>query len=251
MPIHDWTRVDAGTFHHFHGTWITHIAEDLNEGLLSPPYYAMTEQHAGDIVPDVLTLSSATNIDDSYEANGAVALAQAPPKVAMRMTLSEEDTYREARRTIAIRHRSGHRLIAMIEILSPGNKDGEQHLRSFVDKAAAAIEQGVHLLIVDLFPPRSFDPNGIHGAIWSGLGYGGDYAQPAEQPLTLVAYRADRPPEAFIQPISVGEDLPEMPVFLDPDHYVNVPLAPTYEQGWRGVPSIWRDVVEGRADSDG
>ena len=32
MPVHDWTRVQAGTFHHFHCAWITHLAEALNGG---------------------------------------------------------------------------------------------------------------------------------------------------------------------------------------------------------------------------
>ena len=29
MPIHDWTRVDAGTFHAFHTAWVTHLSEML------------------------------------------------------------------------------------------------------------------------------------------------------------------------------------------------------------------------------
>lgn len=224
MPIHDWTRVTAGTFHDFHSSWITHIKESLNEDLLQPPYYAMAEQHAGDVVPDILTLSTAASADGDFES-----------------------TYREARRTITIRHRSGHRLVAMIEILSPGNKDGEQHLRSLVDKAVACIGEGIHLLVVDLFPPGPCDPQGIHGAIWTRLGLSGPYEQPAGQPLTLVAYRADRPPEAFIEPVAVGDELIEMPVFLDPGYYINVPLEPTYQQAYRGVPAVWRDVIEGRS----
>ena len=40
MPIHDWTRVDAGIFHHFHVTWIPEIARALNAGLLPDGYYA-------------------------------------------------------------------------------------------------------------------------------------------------------------------------------------------------------------------
>jgi hypothetical protein len=27
MPIHDWTRVDAGIFHHFHQQWIVAITK--------------------------------------------------------------------------------------------------------------------------------------------------------------------------------------------------------------------------------
>jgi hypothetical protein len=30
MPIHDWTRVDAGIFHHFHQSWIPEISRALN-----------------------------------------------------------------------------------------------------------------------------------------------------------------------------------------------------------------------------
>ena len=46
MPIHDWSRVDAGIFHHFHHGWIEEIARALNGGVLPDDYYAMAEQHA-------------------------------------------------------------------------------------------------------------------------------------------------------------------------------------------------------------
>jgi len=29
MPVHDWTLVDAGTFHAFHTAWVTHLSETL------------------------------------------------------------------------------------------------------------------------------------------------------------------------------------------------------------------------------
>ena len=56
MPIHDWTRVDAGTFHAFHTAWVTHLSETMNGGLLPSGYYAMPEQHVGRSIADVLTL---------------------------------------------------------------------------------------------------------------------------------------------------------------------------------------------------
>jgi hypothetical protein len=39
MPIHDWTRVNAATFHDFHSAWITHLTEALNFGLLPSDHY--------------------------------------------------------------------------------------------------------------------------------------------------------------------------------------------------------------------
>jgi len=46
MPVHDWTRVDAGIFHAFHHDWITDLARALNRGILPGDYYALPEQHA-------------------------------------------------------------------------------------------------------------------------------------------------------------------------------------------------------------
>lgn len=41
MPVHDWTRVEAGIFHDFHTVWIGQIRNALNEGLLPAGYYAL------------------------------------------------------------------------------------------------------------------------------------------------------------------------------------------------------------------
>ena len=39
--------------------------------------------------------------------------------------------------------------------------------------------------------------------------------------------------------------LPEVPLFLSPGRYVNVPLAATYGAAWQATPQRWRAVVEG------
>src|SRR5262245_12274367 len=163
MPVHDWTTVDAGTFHHFHSSWITHLSEALNGGLLPPGFYAMSEQHASMRIADILTLHSGEEPLDS----GRTAVAAAPPRVSRKMELQPTAAYRRARRTIAIRHTSGHRVIALLEIVSPGNKDRQASIEEFVQKAVEAIDAGVHLLVVDLLPPGLHDQNGMHGAIWT------------------------------------------------------------------------------------
>ena len=62
MAIHDWSRVDAGIFHHFHHGWIEELQRALNGGVLPADYYALAEQFAGGFGPDVLTLQSATAV---------------------------------------------------------------------------------------------------------------------------------------------------------------------------------------------
>src|SRR5215471_2002871 len=123
MPVHDWTRVAAGIFHSFHNAWITELHNALNGGLLPGGFYALMEQHAGKMVTDVLTLHASQPNGEPPPlppSDGGLAVAEAPPKVRRRLTGIE--TYRQRRRTLAIRHVSGHRLIALVEIVFPANK---------------------------------------------------------------------------------------------------------------------------------
>src|SRR5205823_11856079 len=102
-------------------------------------------------------------------------------------------------------------------------------VRSFVQKTTELLDAGIHLLILDLFPPGKRDPQGIHGAIWSRYDEDNPFALPAELPLTLAAYSAGAGVRAFIEPVAVGQALPEMPLFLTPNRYVPVPLEPAYQ----------------------
>src|SRR5438128_400794 len=124
MPVHDWTRVEAGIFHAFHTSWIAQLQGALNGGLLPTGYYALAEQHAGKSIPDVITLPASPASQPGVPfapATGGTLLAEAPPKVRFRETVQAGLLAR--RRTLAIRHVSGHRLIALLEIVSPANKD--------------------------------------------------------------------------------------------------------------------------------
>lgn len=246
MPIHDWTRVSAGTFHAFHLAWIAAIQDVLNNGRLPPEYYALAEQVAGPFGPDVLTLQAgnghaAPDLLPSGQA-GSIAVATAAPRVRF-TARSEMDEYVSKQRTLVIRHASDDRVIALLEIVSPGNKASRHALRSFVEKATEALYRGYHLLLLDLFPPGPRDPQGIHGAVWAEL-EDAPFALPADQPLTLAAYSAGTVKTAYIEPVAVGDALPEMPLFLEPEAYVNVPLEATYQSAWRGVPQRWRCVLE-------
>jgi len=243
MAVHDWTRVDAGTFHDFHNGWITHLKETLNNGLLPPGYYAMSEQRAGSFIADVLTLQAPPAAGAPPPAReGGVAVAETPPRVRRRLTLSA--AARALRRTLTIRHQSGHRVVALVEIVSPANKDRPAHVKEFADKAESTLCQGIHLLLVDLLPPGPHDPQGMHAAIWDRFD-DEPYSLPPGEPLTLASYVGGPRPEAYLEHLAVGSPLPEMPLFLDPDRYINVPLEATYQDAYRGMPAFWRDVLEG------
>jgi hypothetical protein len=50
--------------------------------------------------------------------------------------------------------------------------------------------------------------------------------------LTLAAHDAGAPPIAYVEPIAVGDILPDMPIFLKPDFYVPALLEATYQTTW-------------------
>lgn len=244
MPVRDWTRVSAGTFHDFHGGWIIELRHALNAGLLPRPYYAQTEQFLGPMNPDVLTLQAPDPTRPAHAEGppGATALAEAPPRVSLTVQ-AEPPLYTRAQRSLVIRQGSGHRVVALLEIVSPGNKSNRTALRTLVDKAAGALAQGCHLLVIDLLPPGPRDPNGIHGAVWSEI-CDDSYRQPADRPLTLASYVAGLPVTAYVEPVAVGQPLPDMPLFLEPEWYVSVPLERTCEAAFRGVPWPWRELLD-------
>jgi uncharacterized protein DUF4058 len=243
MPVHDWTRVDAGIFHDFHHAWIEELKRALNAGILPPEYYALAEQHAAGFGPDVLALQ-ASGEDDTWTqpatADGGLLLAP-PPLPATAET--DLEFYRRKQNVVAVRHVTGDRIIAMIEVVSQGNKSSAHALRSFLQKTSELLSQGIHLLILDLYPPGPRDPSGIHGAIWSDL-TPDIYTLLDDKPLTLAAYESAIGIRAFVRHVAVGDLLPDMSLFLRPNRQVPVPLERTYEAAYAVLPKRWQRVLE-------
>ena len=202
MPVHDWTRVYAGLFHHFHQRWVQALCDRLNTGDLPPGYYALSEQY--------------------------VLRAGADP-------------YVEKANRITIRHSSG-KVVSVIEIVSPGNKASRAHLRAFVEKAVDFLRQGIHLLVIDLFPPTVRDPQGIHKVIWDEI-HEEPFELTPDKSLTLASYSAGLERVAYVEPVAVGDVLPEMPLFLEPEKYVPAPLESTYQTAWAVYPAPLKEAL--------
>jgi hypothetical protein len=249
MPIHDWTRVEAATFHDFHCSWTVHLKDALNQGRLPAGYYAQAEQHVGRKVADVLALhvSDPEQLPSLPEPSGhqAVAVAEAPPLVDRTLALSPSPTRR--RRTLTIRHTTGHRIVALIEIVSRANKASETAMAEFVQEVDAALRAGIHVVVLDILPAGRYDPLGMHGAIVEEVSTTDEEDElPEGQPLVFASYAADVMPTAYVKYAAVGDPVPPMPLFLTTDRYVELPLESSYRAAYAGVPEFWRDVLEGR-----
>jgi hypothetical protein len=220
MPVHDWTRVSDGTFHDFHYSWVLEIKRALKRSILPEGYDVMAEQLGGDLgAPDDSTFLAAGNNPEP------------------------ETPYARLQRTVVVRHTSDDRIVAMIEVLSRGNKSSRHAIQSFLNKAVAALDSGVHLLLVDVHPPGPRDPNGIHGVVLNEIGPE-DYVLGRDRPLTAAAYIGGAVVQGFVTHFAVGEPIPQMPLFLTRENYVHVPLEATYLAAWEDVPPQYQQVLQ-------
>jgi hypothetical protein len=230
MPIHDWTRVRANRFHDFHQRWTVAISNALNSGSLPPGYFAMVEQRTGGPEPDVVTLELTP---PTGAAPGGVAVGLQPPQVRF-VTRCETASYARKANRVTVRHPDGD-VVAIVEVAPPGNKDSRHAIRAFARKATELLEAGVHLLIVDLFPPGPRDPQGIHKVIWDRI-RNEPFTLPSDKPLTVAAYAVGTETVAYVEPVAVGDALPDAPLFLTGDRYVPCPLEASYLTAWEQVP---------------
>jgi hypothetical protein len=245
MPIHDWTTAPSGFFHHFQQFWSGAICDALNDGRMPAGYYALVELHMIGLVPDILTLQQRSKPRPSGPADGSdrgggIAAAEAPPKV--RYVSRVENALYVAKANRVVVRNAGGQVVAVVEIVSPGNKQTAHAVGSFVQKAGELLRADVNLLVIDLFPPTPRDPQGLHPLIWAEV-QDEPFELPADEPLTLAAYAAGPPTTAYVEPVAVGRPLPDMPAFLDADTYVPAPLGPTYEETWARCPREFREAV--------
>lgn len=246
MPMHHWTKVPDGIYHAFHHRWISAISDDLNTGRLPADYYALPEQVAAGLGPDVLTLESRSPAARDH-ADSPAGLATSSPSLTRPQTRfmaeAEGEAYRRRQKSVVVRHISDDRVVAVLEIVSPGNKSTAHAFHAFVEKALELLERRVHLLVIDPFPPGRRDCNGIHAAIWEAWA-GEAFKLPSDKPLTLVSYECGMTTRAYIEPIAVGDALPDMGLFIEPEQCVMVPLEEIYQAAYRMMPLRWRDVLE-------
>jgi len=197
----------------------------------------LAEQVAAGFGPDLLTLQEHNNPN---EATGGTATLTLPKT---KHVLEQVRGLRQRRKgRVVVRHVSDDRIVAILEIVSPGNKASDRNFRDFVEKACGLLDQRIHLVFLDPFPPGPRDPHGIHAAIWEEY-TGASFAPPANEPLTLVSYESGDVVRAYIETLAVGDLLPELPLFLAPGFYIQLPLEGMYQAAWETVPARWQRVI--------
>lgn len=241
MPIHDWSRIPSGLFHDFHQTWSIQIKMALNAGILPKGISALVEQRSGPRESDVLALERHGKPPRSgFGSDGGVATTE--PPVTRFVGRTTREIYATRANRIVIKHHLG-RTIAVIDIVSPGNKDSRAALRDFVEKTIDFLRAGIHVLLIDLFPPTPRDPFGMHKVLWDEIEEK-DFTLPEGKDRILASYETGGVRACYVEPIGVGDVLPDMPLFLANSWHVPVPLESTYQATWDASPEDYRVAVE-------
>lgn len=241
MPMHNWSNVNAGIYHNFHYLWLSTITNRLNAGLLPEGTIAMAEQFISGREPDVVTLQR-SDIGFAASSGDLATMTEAPPMPKTQFVIPVEvERYAAKANRIVVRHYLG-KVVAVIELVSPGNKDSRHALRSFVEKTVDLLFDNINLLVIDPILPGPRDPQGIHKAIWDEI-TDEPFELPNDRKLTLASYQVSPIKTAYVEPFAVGHPIPDMPLFLFNEFYINVPLEATYMDTWNVLPQMLRDVV--------
>jgi hypothetical protein len=107
MPIHDWTRVDAGLFHAFRQGWISALSNALNTGGLPPGYFALIEQVPTGRIPEFLDLDLSPGREEpTGRTTRGLTVDAVPPRTRL-VRCAEEQAYVRKADQITVRHRHG------------------------------------------------------------------------------------------------------------------------------------------------
>lgn len=235
MPLHDHFRSPVNDTHSWdevHGQWPGEIVRDLTT-ILPAGFRAAPKVHLGSAFEvDVGGYDLDSRDPDADSGDGPATLAALSPTLTVEAELSEQDEY-EVRIYDTER---GRQLVAAIEIVSPSNKDRPSARDIFVGKVASLLQQGVCVSLVDLVTARQAN---LYAELLTLLDRGDPALGPTPPHLYAVTLRTRKPPkhrallDAWFYPMTVGESLPTLPIWLTPDLRVMLPLEPSYRETCR------------------
>jgi hypothetical protein len=214
------------------GAWPGVIAFRLN-AVLPAQYVAGPLVHLGTAIE--IDVGAFDQADPPASAGGAggVAVAWAPARPTLLLDTGTLDPPEYEVRVYD--DWQGRRLVAAVELVSPGNKDRPESRESFVAKCHALLLQGVCLTVVD--PVTNVSAN-LYAELAERLG--ADPPAVAGSPIYAVTCRRVRSGrrwrvEEWEHELAVGASLPTLPLWLTPDEYVPLELEATYEDTCRGL----------------
>jgi hypothetical protein len=215
----------------FHGLWAAALVEKLNRDVLADEYYADMQVHIGSQVEvDIATLDESKG-ERSSAATATLARTWAPPATNLVVPIVFPDDIEVQ----VFATTTGATLVGAIELVSPGNKDRPETRRAFAAKCVSYLTRGIGLVIVDIVTNRLVN---LHNEVMRLFDRGEPFLLAPEVTTYAVAYRPSRQSagdrvELWLNPLTVGDSLPVLPLGLRNAGIVAVDLEETYSEARR------------------
>jgi hypothetical protein len=233
MPVRDHfyqSEQGDGGWEGFHTIWIAHLTRSLNRRWLPAEFRAVPERYFGPVKADVGVVR---------EPSVAYAQPLDEPSTAFELPVPDAQVPGVAAPFARVLVQApGSRLVAVIELVSPANKDQPTSRDAFAGKMQSYLENGVSLIVVDLVGARKAN---LHNRWVELFGDRETPQMPArdDAALYVVAYRPhvervgnrDAPRvDLWLRSLGIGDELPTLPLFIGDDLAVPIELEATYEE---------------------
>lgn len=211
----------------FHGAWAEAMAISLNQSLLPDQFVAEARiKLGGQIEIDVGTFAE-EGTPPSAESGGVAVWAPPKPLATAPLAFQDADLFEVQ----VFSEEEGPRLVAAIELVSPANKDRPANRRMFAVKCASYLQSGVSVIVVDVVTERS---GNLHGELLQLLQVPITTPGQGAHDLYAAAHRAVSAPqglhlETWAHLLSLGDALPTLPLWLQPDLCIPLDLDASYQ----------------------
>jgi hypothetical protein len=208
--------------------WVANVVRLLNRTLPRHEFRAYANVHLGHMVEaNVAEFTGPGPTDpEAVSDGGPMATAVLPVPV---LTFAPEFPDEFEVRINTIRGRS--QLAAVIEFVSPSNKDRDEHRRKFLNKCVGYLQIGIGLVIVDTVTNRHAN---FHNELIAELGRGRVPPMP-DTPTYVTSFRpvgygAVESLDVWPYTAAVGRPVPAVPLPLRDGPDVMLDLEATYMQ---------------------
>lgn len=220
MPLHDWSRLDG--WDGVHHLWLTELVHAIKPELPTGyRVYLGTTPALGVGTPAGKPDVAVRHWENGDPTGAPPAAAPGDPDWEVATLTIDPD--------LAIQVTFHGQLAAVIELISPRNKDRPSARATYTARYLGYLQWGVNLMLVDVHHnPAGFS---FADALASDLAV----TQPRLPAPSAVAYRVGgRAPDggsflaSWCRPLTPGQPLPSLPLYLSDSLHVNVDLEATY-----------------------
>jgi hypothetical protein len=215
MPLLDHFREPvpiARKWESFHSYFAVAIGAYLNR-TLPDRFFAAVQMHPGTgVEADVAEFDTAPSAPTNGPGGGVGLLTYAAPAVTGEFPIAFPDDFEVP----VLDGGRENRLVAVVELVSEGNKDRPDKRQAFATKCNAYLQRGVGVVVFDPIYPRRFN---LHNTLVDTLGHPPGLRMPDDAVMYAVGYRPARAPaggrvEFWTHRLEVGQPLPTVPLAL-------------------------------------